>query len=147
MKKIIFILSFFFLFTGCSNNKTLDLQSLGSKITQEYLTNHEIGNIDTISGRYDIDTTNVKDSLVITSKDFDDATMVLILLPENGKNKEVQQEMDEFLSSYRNQWVDMNYFPEQKDLVEKALSTTYNNYFIYIVSSDNENILKLVKSS
>lgn len=147
MKKIIFILSFFFLFTGCSNNKTLDLQSLGSNITQEYLTNHEIGNIDTISGRYDIDTTNVKDSLVITSKDFDDATMVLILLPENGKNKDVQQEMDEFISSYHNQWVDMNYFPEQKDLVEKALSTTYNNYFIYIVSSHNEDILKLVKSS
>ena len=147
MKKIWIILCLLFIFTGCSNNKKLQLNTIGTSITKNYLTNHEVGDINTISGRYNINTDNIKDSLIITSKSFDDATMVLIILPENGKNKEIKTEIEKFIDSYNNQWVDMNYFPEQKDLVQKALYTTYGNYLIYIVSSNNDEILKLVKSS
>ena len=146
MKKLLIVLSMLFIFTGCSS-KQLDLNNIGDNITKAYLTNHEIGDINTISGRYNINTDDIKDSLIITSKSFDDATMVLILFPKNGKNNEVKSEIEKFIESYNNQWVDMNYFPEQKELVQKALYTAYNNYLIYIVSTNNNEILKVIKSS
>lgn len=147
MKKLLIVLGILFIFTGCSNSKKLDLNSTSASITKDYLTNHEVGDINTISGRYNIKTDNIQDSLIITSKKFDDATMVLILLPKNGKNNEVKSEIEKFIDSYNNQWVGMNYFPDQKELVQNALYTTYGNYLIYIVSSNNDEILKLVKSS
>ena len=44
------------------------------------------------------------------------------------------------------QWVGMNYFPKQKELVENGLYTTYNGYLIYIVSSDNDKVLNMIKN-
>ena len=39
----------------------------------------------------------------------------------------------------------MNYFPEQKQLVENGLYTDYNNYLVYIVSEDNNRVLNIIK--
>lgn len=144
MKKILIILGLI-LFTGCSS-KSIDLKNVETQIIDSsILTEPQVTDIDSFAKRYSLDIANISASLVITSKKFDSAEMVLVILPKSGKTNEVKEELDKFINSYNNQWVDMNYFPKQKELVENALNTTYHNYLIYIVSNDNDKLLNLIK--
>ncbi len=64
--------------------------------------------------------------------------MVLIA---DSKNK---SEIDTFVSSYNDQWVKFNYFPDEAELVKKATYKIVNNYVIYVVSSNNDDVLKII---
>lgn len=142
IRRLIVSLFFVFCAIGCSNNSKIDLETKGNLLLEKYYLNHEIVDKDTVSKKYDINTSDVSNILFIAPKSYDDATMILVISPNN---KNVMNETDRFKQSYEDQWVKFNYFPEQKDLVEKAIYTTYGDYIIYIVSEKNNEILEFLK--
>ena len=145
--KLFACLAFCLILAGCSSKKeestttkkTTDFSKIESSLlNSSYFSNHETVNKSTIEKKYSIDLSGATNVLMITSKDYDDASMVLIA------DKSVKSEIDSFVDSYNDQWVKMNYFPEQAELVKKATYKTSGDFVIYIVSSDNENVLKLI---
>ena len=146
MKKILLSLICLFCVVGCGvKNNKLDLKKVQQALSSsEYFSNHEVVSTDTISNRYSIDISKFDETLMLSSTKYDDATIVFISHPSNESTK---KEFENFIDSYNSQWVGMNYFPEQKELVENALYTTYNDYLIYIVSNNNDAIINLIKNN
>lgn len=145
MKKILLSLICFLCVIGCGvKNNKLDLKKVEQTLSSsEYFPNHEVVDTDTISNRYSIDVSKFDETLMLSSTKYDDASIVFIAHPSNESTK---KEFENFIDSYNSQWVGMNYFPEQKELVENGLYTTYNGYLIYIVSSDNDKVLNMIKN-
>ena len=139
MKKILVVLLGLFLCIGCSSKKSsLDLKKMEKDLlASKYFSNHEVVSKDTIEKKYSLKL-NDSDILMLISKDYDDASVVLVA---DSKNK---SEIDAFVSSYNDQWVKFNYFPEEAELVKKATYKTLDNYIIYIVSSNNDDVLKIM---
>ncbi len=128
--------------TGCGDKKEekKDLKAIEKKIVAlDNFKKHESVSKDTIEKKYSIDLGDA-DVLMLASKEYDDASIVFIA----EKNDKVKTEVDAFVKSYNDQWVKMNYFPEQKELVEKATYKTDGQYIIYIVSKNNDEVLKIV---
>lgn len=146
MKKILLSLICLFGVIGCGvKNNKLDLKKVQQTLSSsEYFSNHEVVSTDTISNRYSIDISKFDETLMLSSTKYDDASIVFIVHPNNESTK---KEFENFIDSYNSQWVGMNYFPEQKELVENALYTTYNGYLIYIVSNNNDAIINLIKNN
>ncbi|MCI5732815.1 MAG: DUF4358 domain-containing protein [Tenericutes bacterium] len=144
MKKILIAVICLLFLSGCGvSKKKLDLNDVGNKLSSsKYFTNHEIINSDVVLNRYSIDTSKFEELMMLSSTKYDDATMVFIAYPNNAETK---KEFETFIDSYNSQWVGMNYFPEQKQLVENGLYTDYNNYLVYIVSEDNNRVLNIIK--
>ena len=144
MKKLLILVICFLFLSGCGmSEKKLDLNNLESKLSaSEYFLNHEIISSDVVANRYSIDTSKFEELMMLSSTKYDDATMVFIAYPNNADTK---KEFETFIDSYNSQWVGMNYFPEQKELVENGLYTNYNNYLVYIVSQDNNKVLNMIK--
>ena len=130
----------FLLFTGCSTKKSsVDLKKIQNDLlSSSYFTNHEVVSKDTIEKKYNLDLEKTKNIVMIVSKDYDDASMVLIA------DKSAKTEIDKFVSSYKDQWVKMNYFPEEAELVKSATYKTSGDYVIYVVSKDSDKVLKLI---
>lgn len=145
MKKILIVVICLLFLSGCGvSEKKLDLNNLESKLSSsEYFENHEIISSDVVLNRYSIDTSKFEELMMLSSTKYDDATMVFIAYPNNADTK---KEFETFIDSYNSQWVGMNYFPEQKQLVENGLYTDYNNYLVYIVSKDNNKVLNMIKN-
>ena len=139
MKKLFVLLFSLLLISGCTSKKdSLDLNKIQNDLlNSEYFKNHEVVSKDTIEKRYSLDLKDIDDIIMISSKEYDDASMVLIA------DKKVKTEIDSFVSAYNDQWVKMNYFPEQAELVKKATYKTSGNYIIYIVSKNNDDVLKI----
>lgn len=144
MKKILIAVICMLFVSGCGvSEQKLDLNNVGSKLSSsEYFSNHEIISSDVVLNRYSIDTSKFEELMMLSSTKYDDATMVFIAYPNNADTK---KEFETFIDSYNSQWVGMNYFPEQKQLVENGLYTNYNNYLVYIVSEDNNKVLNMIK--
>lgn len=140
MKKVLLILVGFLLVVGCSSKKeSLDLNKIESELlSSEYFKNHEVVAKDKIEKKYSLDLSSINDVLMIVSKDYDDASMVLVA------DKKAKDEIDSFVSSYKDQWVKMNYFPEEAELVKKATYEVSGDYVIYIVSKNNDAVLKII---
>ena len=132
MKKLLILVICILLLSGCGmSKKKLDLNNLESKLSaSEYFLNHEIISSDIVANRYSIDTSKFEELMMLSSTKYDDATMVFIAYPNNTNTK---KEFENFIESYNSQWVGMNYFPEQKKLVENGLYTNYNNFYTIIL--------------
>ena len=140
MKKIILIAICFICLVGCSSkNKTVDFSKLEKDLlASTYFNNHEVVEKNTMEKRYSLDLKTAKNVLMISSKEYNDASMILIA------DKSVESEIDTFVAAYNDQWVKMNYFPDEAELVKKATYKTSGDYVVYIVSSNNDAVLKLI---
>lgn len=79
----------------------------------------------------------VKNSIMTQSSGY------YILKPKSGKKEEVKKLMDKYMKSLETQW--QTYLPDQYELVKNRLEEEYGNYLIYIISSDNDLVLKTIK--
>lgn len=140
MKKVLVVLFSFLFLVGCSSKKSsIDLEKIKTDLlNSSYFKNHEVVSKDTIEKKYSLNLENTGDVIMIVSKDYDDASMVLIA------DNNIKSEIDKFVSSYNDQWVKMNYFPEEAELVKSAIYKTSGDYVIYIVSKDSDKVLKLI---
>ena len=72
------------------------------------------------------------------------ASQVIVVKPAEGKEAAVKEALGTYMTNLQQQW-DM-YLPDQAELVKNHKETKIGDYLIYIVSNDNEAILKAIES-
>jgi len=88
--------------------------------------------------------TQVEDFAVAYPTFMTSASQVIIVKPAKGQEKAVKDAMSTYMTNLQAQW-DM-YLPDQAELVKGHKATTIGDYLVYIVSSDNDAILKAIES-
>ena len=73
------------------------------------------------------------------------ASSYYIVKPKSGKTDDVKKSLDEYMTRLEQQWE--MYLPDQYELVKNRLEEEYGDYLIYIISTDNELVLKTIKNS
>lgn len=153
MKKIILLLMSILLITGCGAKTllTLDLDKAKKDIEELKIKD------DYLYSKLDYVTSGeIKDTYQFEAKYFDEfviampkikinANMYMILKVKKGKMTEAKNELAHFDEKYIEQW--KLYLPDQAKLVENKLETQKDDYLIYIVSSDNNKVLKAILNS
>lgn len=81
----------------------------------------------------------VKNSVITQANSY------FILKPKKDKYDEVKKALDDYMTNVENQWA--TYLPDQYELVKNRLEEEYGDYLIYIISIDNELVLKTIKDS
>lgn len=106
-----------------------------------FLMNVESTDLEALTGvnPEDLDEFLVKNSVMTQSSSY------YILKPSEGKKDKVQETMNNYMNNLEKQWE--TYLPDQYELVENRLEEEYGGYLIYIISSDNESVLKSIKNS
>lgn len=72
------------------------------------------------------------------------ASQVIVVKPAEGKEAAVKEALQTYMTNLQSQW-DM-YLPDQAELVRNHKATTIGDYLVYIVSQDNDAILKAIES-
>lgn len=105
------------------------------------LFNVENSELETLTGinPADLDEFLVKNSVMTQANSY------YILKPKEGKTEAVKTKMNEYMSKLEQQW--KTYLPEQYELVKDRLEETYGDYLIYVISNNNELVLKTIKDS
>lgn len=70
-------------------------------------------------------------------------SMVIMAKAKTGKSSEVKKQIEKVLSEKEN----MINYPHQKELFKNRLSTRLGSYLVYIVSIDNQQVLKAIEES
>ena len=155
MKKILISLALLLVFTGCGEkNIVLDLEKVeielnNLEITEDEETvklfenNTKMSN-DAIEGRQ-IDTNLFEEILFSMDMASNTANIYIIALPKEGNEEKCDEQIDNYLDKYQDN-VEM-YNPEEARKIEDRLEETYGNYYIYIISKDNEKALDKIKST
>ena len=147
MKKLLLILVVSIMLVGCGKTINFDLKTVESNLSNFTINNEKEfkdcinWDKDTLEMKYEIDTTNMEEILVMMPSLVNSANMYMVVKAKSGKVNEVKKELDKIMKSYENAW-GMGYAPEEADKVNNRLEKTEGNYLIYIISSDNENVLK-----
>lgn len=81
----------------------------------------------------------VKNSVITQANSY------FILKPKKDKYDVVKKALDDYMTNVENQWA--TYLPDQYELVKNRLEEEYGDYLIYIISIDNELVLKTIKDS
>jgi len=76
------------------------------------------------------------------------ANACLVLLPANGREETLKEQVASFLGQYEASWA--NYLPAQEALVknrlETEISTKEGAYIVVIISEENEKVLGIIES-
>ena len=128
--------------TGCGN-KSINLDKAYSNLENDYKGYTKVQD-SVLEGSYGIDLTAFNDYLVVMDEDGTSSKMYAIF--EKKENSDADDEVTYFISQYNEAW-DNGYFPEETALVKNGEKTTYGNYVIYVVSSNNEDVVSTIKKS
>lgn len=157
IKNLLIALTTLLMITGCGgNNIELDLEKVEielnsleveeSKEKTKLFENSVKMSEEKLKDKYGVDTSVFEEILITTSENLDTASMYAIFLPKEENLEEAETEMENFFEKYDQAWI-MGYFPEEEKLVENRLEEKYGNYYIYIISTDNEMALEKIKST
>lgn len=87
----------------------------------------------------DLDEYLIKTPMMIVS-----ASGYYVVKPAKGKEAEVKKAMDEYMKKQEEQWA--TYLPDQHELAKNRKETKVGDYLVYIVSQDNDKVLKEMKN-
>ena len=73
------------------------------------------------------------------------AEQYIIVKPSKGNKDKVEEKMNEYMKNLQTQWD--AYLPDQAAKVKGRLETSIGDYLIYIVTSDNDAVLKTIKNN
>lgn len=73
------------------------------------------------------------------------SNMYLIVKPKEGKESEVKEIIDTYMKNLEEQW--STYLPAQYDLVKNRKEEKIGDYFVYIVSNDNDAVYNIIKNN
>ena len=156
LRNLLIALAALLIFTGCGEkNIVLDLEKVEIELNSlEIEDDGEKTRLfeksvqmdkEKLEDKYGMNTLLFEEILVSTSENLDTASMYAIFLPKEDKIEEAESEMEMFFEKYDQAWI-MGYFPEEELLVENRLEEKYGNYYIYIISNDNELAFEKIKS-
>ena len=98
-----------------------------------------------LTSRYDIKPEMVDEYLIKVPTMIVNANTYVIIKPSKGNKDEVKEKMDTYMTNLEDEW--KTYLPDQYDLVKNRLYEEYEGYLIYIVSNDNDLVLKTIKEN
>ena len=98
-----------------------------------------------LTNRYDIKPEMVDEYLIKMPTMIVNANTYVIIKPSKGNKDEVKEKMDTYMANLEEQW--KTYLPDQYDLVKNRLFEEYEGYLIYIISEDNDLVLKTIKEN
>lgn len=149
MKKLIILFLALGIMTGCNNAQStvkIDMKKAEEVLKGEEqfkeattITEEELKNI------YDLDTNLLEEYIVLMPKIADQANMYMILKPKAGKKEEVRNQLNLFTEKYIEQF--NLYQPEEADKINRKLISLKGDYIIYIISDNNQEILKKILQS
>ena len=157
LKKILISLAILLIFTGCGEKEiVLDLEKVEIEVnnleieedeeTIKLFEKNKKMDTEKMEEKYGMDISVFEEILISTSENLDTASMYAIFLPKEDSISEAEKEMNSFFEKYEQAWI-MGYFPEEEKLVENRLEETYGNYYIYIISKDNDKVLEKIKNT
>lgn len=155
MKKILIVLLSLFLITGCGSESIhLDLEKVEIELNNlEYVENgtttklfEQNKKLDTeeIDGR-NIDTNNFDEILFSISTLVNNYSMYIVYLPKSGKEDECESMINDYIDSLK---VNADsYNPEGAKMLKNYTLEKYGNYYIYVVSKDNDSVIEKIKNT
>lgn len=150
LKKILGILLACLFLTGCNQKETkLDFTTIKNELNaltvneETIFTSLKEYSEEDLKNIYSIDSNLTEEMHFMQSEDTNNASMYIIALPKEGKEKEIQEQINTFFESFELQ-ADM-YNPENAVLIKNRMETKIGNYLIYIVSSNNNKVLEIIK--
>ena len=157
LRNLLISLAILLVFTGCGEKEILlDLEKVEIEVNAleieddgesiKLFENNKKMDTEKLEDKYGMDISVFEEILVSTSENLDTASMYAIFLPKEGVKEEAEKEMNSFFEKYDQAWI-MGYFPEEEKLVENRLEETYGNYYIYIISKDNDKVLEKIKNT
>ena len=146
MKKIVISLMLVgLLLVGCGKkNKDLDLDRITASIEETNLFKDASKiDIDYIERQYGMSTEGIEDYRIYMSQTSTSASMYAIFKVSSDKAKENIEST--FINKYINSWTEIVYNASEAKLVENMYKEEYSGYLIYIVSTDNDKVLNIIK--
>lgn len=151
MKKILVIISVLFLLTGCNKEeKTLNFSEIKNNLNnlafedKTMFENNQMMDSETLKNKYNVDTTNMEEYLISMPTLVESSNMYIVVKAKEGMENDVKTQLENLMTRYENQW-SMGYAPKEEDKVRNRLEEIDGNYFIYIISDDNDLVLETIK--
>jgi len=146
MKKILLLLSCGLLLAGCGKKETLNLEDIQKNLQDLSYNNEKMfanpcADNSLLEDKYGMKMENFENIAVCLPTSSTSSSMYAIFKPKNDDGK---KDIDKFIERYKGSWT-MDYFPEEKKLVEDMTEEKYSDYYIYIVSRDNNKALEIIK--
>ena len=146
MKKIWIICLLVWLLVGCGNNniKELDMNKVNSDLQKtDLFPSAEMVDLDYLQSKYGLSNEGIKNASVYMSLTARKASMYAIFEVSNDTARSNIKK--DFIDKYVFSWTNVVYDAYEADLVNNMHSESYGNYEIYIISSNNDQALNLIK--
>ena len=147
MKKIwIMCLLVLFIAVGCGNNDTkeFDLSKVSNELQKtDLFPSAEVVDLDYLQSKYGLSLDGIKDASIYMALTARKASMYAIFEVENDEAR--NNIKNAFIDKYVFSWTNMVYDAYEADLVNNMHSESYGNYEIYVISSDNDKALEIIK--
>lgn len=146
MKKFLFLLGCSVLLVGCGKKETLNLEEIQKNLQELSYNNVKLfadpcADNTLLEEKYGMNTNNFESMAVCLPPVSTSSSMYAIFKP---KNEDGKKDIDKFIERYKASWM-MDYLPDEKKLVEDMTEEKYGDYYIYIVSNDNNKALETIK--
>jgi len=146
MKKIILTLVMCFILVGCGKDEkvNLNLEEINTKLGEtELFSKTEKIDISYIENKYGLDSKGIEEYSIYMARTSMSSSMYAIFKVSDDKVKERIEST--FIDKYVHSWTDIVYEPEEAELVNNMHSEKYGDYLIYIISSDNNKVINIIK--
>ena len=144
----------FSLLTSCQKEKILDMQQAviniqALEITENGATYPLFSNMlevdSTTNAIYNIDLSLLEEYHICLPMIIVKSNLYIIAKPVAGKEAEAIEMFEAFMANYELQW--QNYLPDQYQLVVNRVETNIDGYIVYIISTDNDAVLKAIEAA
>ena len=100
---------------------------------------------DALEATFGLNPDLVEESLARVPMMIVNSNMYLIVTPKEVKESKVNEIIDTYMKNLEEQW--STYLPAQYDLVKNRKEEKIGDYFVYIVSNDNDAVYNIIKNN
>ena len=88
---------------------------------------------------------DLKEFLAVIPSQDTSASFYIIVRPTSGKVDDVKKVLDQYMKNLEKKW--STYLPNEYQLVKNRMDTEIGSYLVYIISKDNDLVLKTIKDA
>lgn len=144
--KVILLIGLIIITTGCGKQKQLDIKSIEEKLVSSGMfKGNKNYTLDEIKEKYDVDLSSINEYIISLPDTSEKANMYII---SNSKPKEsilLKDQLEDLVKKYDASWTTLIYNQEEAYKVKNLYFEKYNNYYIYIISDNNKEVIRIIK--